>query len=581
MPASFRSVEQALTRARALAGKGETDEAMALCRAVLERFPDNGPARERLRELEQRAAAAPAASDVREKIMRLQALYRNGALNDALTFGTELARHLPGSPHVAQLLGAVQASLGQFDEAEAGLARAVSLKPDMWDAHYNRGILQEKLGRMADAAASFEKVAAAKPDFVEAHFNLANVRQDLGEYDSAMAGYARALELKPNLAGAHHNLGYVLNALGRPDDAIASYRRAIAAEPVFTEAHLSLSALTAYAPDDAHLERMRTLRKHPGLTSERRVFLDHALAKACEDIGEVDAAFAHLAEANRLRKRALGYDIASDEEVFGLIRAMFADADAPTPPGEASARGDRRTPIFVLGMPRSGTTLVEQILASHGEVVGGGERRTLNAAVAPHMRALRHAARPRPTAGMLQSVREAYLSDGISHGGGATCFTDKMPLNFRWIGFVANSLPEAKIVHVSRHPIATCWSCYKHYFRSAALGFVCDLDDLVRYYRLYLQLMDDWRTRFPGRIYDLDYERLTEDQEGETRKLLAWCGLDWDERCLAFHDNAGAVGTLSASQVRKRMYRGSSRAWKAFEPHLKPLVEAFGAPGGS
>ena len=227
-------------------------------------------------------------------------------------------------------------------------------------------------------------------------------------------------------------------------------------------------------------------------------------------------------------------------------------------------------PIFVLGMPRSGTTLVEQVLASHSRVFGAGELELLESAVAAH-----GSTEIPPSIDSFTRIRDAYRQ-GLAKLGVAEAFvTDKMPLNFRWIGYICTALPEARIVHVQRDARATCWSCFKHYFSSRGNGFASDLRDVARYYRLYADLMAFWHDRFPGRIHDLSYEALTEHQEDQTRSLLAYLGLDWEDACLAFHLAERSVQTASATQVRQRLYQGSSEAWRRYEAHLGPMLEVL------
>jgi hypothetical protein len=219
-------------------------------------------------------------------------------------------------------------------------------------------------------------------------------------------------------------------------------------------------------------------------------------------------------------------------------------------------------------MPRSGTTLVEQILASHSQVYGAGELDLLNKAIrATEWRSTQL------SSDHLQSIREAYFSSLKEIGAAEPYVTDKQPFNFRWIGFILAAIPEAKIVHVRRDARATCWSNFKHCYSSEAIGFAYDLQDIVEYYKMYVDLMAFWHEKFPGRIYDLDYETLTEHQEVESRKLLEYVGLNWEDQCLEFYKTRRAVQTASDTQVRQKMYQGSSDEWRKYEKYLESMLE--------
>ena len=301
------------------------------------------------------------------------------------------------------------------------------------------------------------------------------------------------------------------------------------------------------------------------------------MAKASEDIKDYEVSFNYLVEGNRLRKKELNYTIDTDRRLFSKIKDIFVRGDST--PGDITNEQASISPIFIVGMPRSGTTLVEQILASHSKVHGAGELEVMNKIVAPVLSNIveHNGNLETKTLSTEQAItiRDNYLKALTALIVPEKIITDKMPINFQWVGFILSAFPHAKIIHLNRDPRAVCWSIYKHNFTSKGNGngYAYDLDDLVEFYKLYTDLMSFWHEQYPSRIYDIGYEALTENQEEETRNLLEYCDLEWENQCLDFHKTKRAVKTASSVQVRKSMYQGSSEAWRKYEEWLQPLID--------
>jgi hypothetical protein len=306
-----------------------------------------------------------------------------------------------------------------------------------------------------------------------------------------------------------------------------------------------------------------------------KMHLGFALGKAFDDIGDAERAFRYFLKGNHLRKKELGYDIGSDKRLFSLIKSIFETGELKTPEEIEPVTGHKKQPIFIVGMPRSGTTLAEQILASHSQVFGAGELDILNKIAISTLNDFKNNRSEKLTNDEIVSIWEMYFAELNKIGGDEPNITDKMPLNFRWIGFILTNMPEAKVINLQRDPIATCWSVFKHYFSSKGTGYAYDLVDVAEHYKMYVSLMDFWRAKFPNQIFDLNYEALTENQEKETRKLLKYCDLEWEEQCLEFHKTERAVKTASSAQVRQAMYQGSSEAWRKYEAHIQPMIRAL------
>jgi tetratricopeptide (TPR) repeat protein len=528
-------------------------------------------------------------------------LHRLGKYNDAIgSYGAALSLQ-PGNAEALTNLGIVLHGLERYADAEASYRRALHFAPDSADAHNNLGLVQSRLGKHEQALACYQQALQVRPDFVEAEINRADVLRELGRQDEAVAGYQRALQidsgqvellnnlgialaalgradeavehyqqalrLEPDHAKARNNLGIALNDLGRTAEAVLNYEKALQLEPDRAEWHRNLSTAKHYQADDPHLEQMRALLGRPALPAPDRMRLCFALGKACDDAGLHDEAIEYLLQANRLRKAELRYDIASDQAMFARIRARFSVSVARLDETAALPRAASK-PIFIVGMPRSGSTLVEQILASHSEVYGAGELALLGQ--------LMNASdwqSAQLSDDYFRSLRRSYLSGLASTGAVEPYITDKMPHNFLWIGCIVAALPEARIIHVRRDARAVCWSNFKHGFLEKGYGYSCDLRDVAEYFKLYAELMAFWHQQFPGRIYDLQYETLTENQADETRRLLEHAGLAWQDPCLEFHRAARTIRTASAQQVRQTMYQGSSNAWRKYAEHLEPMVE--------
>ena len=545
-PAKQLTIDEALSKAKKAVKLRQHALAAELYGAVLRKQPNHPVAKKALRKLERQLQRGSSASVVTtepdpERTEELVALVRLGHMEQVELTSRELLRHYPRSVLLLNFLGIALQRQGKLSQAVEVLDKAIELKSDVVDSHSNRGIALKELGRAEGALASYDRAIELQPDFPEAHFNRGNV----------------------------------LLGLGRFDEAAESYEQAIAIRQDFSEAHRSLSTLKHYTPDDAQVDLMERLFAAANTSDADRMELGFALAKAHEDLGDIDTSFDFLTEGNDLRKQVQHYDIEDDRKLFAEIKSLFSAA-GPSPVAAQQSTSPIR-PVFIVGMLRSGTSLVEQILASHSQVHGAGELDAMTRLASPLLSDLIEQQDSMQLRGLPDAdsdeLRNAYLDTLGELGVTERIITDKMPLNFRWIGFILSALPDAKIIHLNRDPMATCWSVYKHYFPDPCL-FAYDLEDLAKFYRLYVDLMAFWRERYRDSIYDLDYERLTENQESETRELLAFCDLGWEDRCIDFHETARQVRTMSAAQVRKQLYKGSSEAWKKFEHRLQPLIKA-------
>lgn len=477
-------------------------------------------------------------------------------------------------------LGNAFAALKRRDEAITHYRRALEIKPDFFEAHNNLGNALSALRRHADAIPHLRRALEIKPDFAEALGNLAIALTVLNRHDEASGWYERSLAVAPDVADLHAGYGNQLMILGRLDEARRELERAIALAPGTAEFYRTLSTMKRFGPDDPQLAAMQALADdRSALGDDERMQLHFALAKAHADIGLHDSAFRHLEAANLLRRRQISYDEAAILGQFERIATAFT----PELLRRLAGCGDPSAlPVFIVGMPRSGTTLVEQVLASHPSVFGAGEIGDLEAVVA----GLDGGAWfPEGIASMngeqVRRIGADYRDRIASLAPSAPRITDKLLTNFRFIGLIHLALPNARIVHVRRDPVDTCLSCFFRLF-GGELPFAYDLAELGRYYRAYTSLMAHWRSVLPeGAMIEVQYEDLVTDFAAQARRLVAYCGLEWDDRCSAFHETRRPVTTSSATQVRQPIYRSSIDQWRRYGHRLGPLLDALAVEPGN
>jgi tetratricopeptide (TPR) repeat protein len=419
----------------------------------------------------------------------------------------------------------------------------------------------QKQGKLEEAIEAYNKALAIKPDFAEAYNNMGNALQDQDNLDDAIEAYNKALAIKPDYAEAYNNMGNALQDQGKLEDAIEAFKKALDIKPDFAEAHRHLSNLSKYTSTDQHILQVYDLLKQTDLSASDRCNLHYAYAKMQHDLGDLSAAFSNYVAGGNLRQKLLAYDFKQDEELLFRIKQKAPQFNGVVL--NLTEKPIRHTPIFILGMPRSGTTLVEQIVSAHSEVTAAGELSYVSRFGNELTVGL-----SKPSSETVSAFRKRYFTELTKRADGRAFITDKMPHNFLYIALICAAFPEAKIIHVQRNPEATCWSNFKHYFTSKGLGYSYNLGDTVKYHGLYKDLMHFWYQSYDDRIYNLDYDQLTEHQKLETQRLIEYLELNWEDACLAPHENMRAARTASQQQVRQKIYTGSSQAWKKYQPFL-------------
>ena len=538
------------------------------------------------------------------------ALGRLGRLEEAqASFGRAL-RIRPEFAEAHNNLGDLQLELGQLDAAVASCRRALEVRPDYAEAHQNLGKALLKLARFDDAISSFRRALAINPDFAEWHHNLANALRSIGRLDDAVAGYRRALQIKPDFVAAYTELGTALRLQRRGAESEASCRKALEINPnsaaalvvlaelradvgLFAEAEELFKNVISIDPESSEalggLARVRRMTladgawlaaaqrlAGQGMAPQRELALRYAIGKYFDDLRDFEKAFFNYQRANELAKRCgPGHDRASLTRGIDLI---IRSHDQKWIGRERREANPSTRPIFIVGMLRSGTTLTEQILASHPAVFGAGELTFWGAESATAITSASAVDAPEINVSddMLARLGNGYLELLRHVSSDALRVVDKLPTNFLFLGLIHAALPNARIIHMRRNPIDTCLSIYFQHFE-AANTYANDLEDLAHYTFEYRRLMQHWRTVLPvNAMLEVPYEGLVEDPAAWSRKMLDFIDVPWDPRCLDFHQTARAVVTASKWQVRQKISTASVERWRHYEKFvgpLKPLLE--------
>jgi tetratricopeptide (TPR) repeat protein len=576
----------------ALFDKGKFEEALPHCDRAIAIQPDFAQAHSNRGNALQRLKRFAEAEPSYRRAIALQPDFPDGWNNlgtclrelkrteEAETVYRKALELAPNNPDTLDNLALAVKDLGRLDEAAELMRRAlvIEARSDKFHLHHATVLLDQ--GKTEEAAAAAERALALDPNNHDAVNLMGRIAFERGDLKAALAHYRRALALKPDLADAFNNIGNALKELGRLQEAIDAYLEAIRIDPNVVGVYVNLADSKRFTPGDPHLAAMEALAAKPdGLSKTDRLQLDFALGKAYADLKDYDRSFRHLLAGNAAKRATTGYEEAVAFALFDRIEEVFSRELV----ARKSGGGDPSAmPIFVLGMPRSGTTLVEQIIASHPAVHGAGELQTFNEVVlsvrGPNGNAVQYPDFvPALDARALQRIGAAYVAELCKLAPGRERVTDKMPSNYFFAGLIRLALPNAKIIHSVRDPVDTCISCFSKLF-SGEQNHTYDLGELGRYYKRYQQLMAHWHRVLPaGSILDVRYEDVVADLETQARRIIAYCGLSWHHDCLSFHKTDRPVRTASATQVRQPIYNSAVGRWRAYEPHLGPLLDALGA----
>ena len=508
------------------------------------------------------------------KIKKLRNHFQNTNYEHVIRECKTILKKFPENPTLLNMLGLALQQIGNFEDAKISYLKTIQIYPQHHAALNNLGSVCRTMEDFKSAEKYFLKALKLKPNYINALSNYANLKREINDFEGAINLYTQALTIDQNQFLIQHNLALAYQGIGKFDLAKKHALKSLEINPNHAVSHKMLSNSNKYInEDDNHFKLMKKKLKDDSLTNEEKIALNFSVSKAYEDMENFDNAHKHMVIGNNLNRSKSRYNIQKDINLFEQIREKFQDFDFMKNNIETF---DAKKIIFICGMPRSGTTLTEQIIASHKHVYGAGELNYLSKTIRKNFfknQTLSNEALSDISKKKLSSIYNEYISFLDIYDFKETVITDKAPLNFRWIGFIKIFFPNSKIIHCKRNNKDNFLSLYKNSFDSNNLSWSYDQKELVSYYNLYSDLMKFWIEKIPGFIYEANYENIVKNQEEESKKMIQFCELDWDPNCLNFYkNNKTPIKTASIVQARKPIYKSSLRL---SDKYLKYFRESF------
>ena len=508
--------------------------------------------------------------NLQKNIQKLLNLFKSKKFLEAEKFGKELIKVNPKIVFLYNVFGLILMELKKIDEAIICYNKAINIQKDYSPVYDNLGTAYRMKGDFVTAELHHKKSISLNNNAHEPQNNLGNLYLSVNKIEEAINCYKRAININPKLFISQYNLGIAYKMIGKFNEAKKYFEEAIRLNVFFYTAHRTLSQLTQYTTNNKHYEILNKIYNNPKIKKIEKTELYFALGKAAEDMKDFNKAFNYYLEGNKLRRKKISFSIKREKNNFANIKRVFSKELFIK---FKNVGNFDSTPIFILGMPRSGTTLVEQILASHPKVFGGDELRFLVNLVEkyiyeetknPLLKDLLNFDNKR-----FSVIGREYLDKlkNLSHN--SERITDKLPINFKWIGFIKLILPNSKIIHCVRNSKDTCLSIFKNYFANPELNFAYNLNEISEFYNLYFDLMAYWKEILPKFIIDVKYEKLIDNPDDEIQRLLLECNLEWNSNCLNYYNTERSIKTASDTQARKKIYKSSLDTWIKYEKNLK------------
>lgn len=515
--------------------------------------------------------------NLKEKIQVAVDIFKSGDLPKVEELSLELIKENPQIVFLYNLLGLTYAGQKKFDAAIKTYEQGIKVDPNFAMIYNNLGLIyfnKKSSKNIKKAENLYLKSIELDKNIAEPYNNLGSLYSSLSEYEKAESLFKKSISVNSKFAFAYYNLGTLLTTTGKFSGAKENLENAIKLNPNFVIAHRALSRITKYSEEDLHLLQLKDLyKKHNIKNNLSKIDLCFALGKAYEDIKNYDLSFKFYDEANLIYRKNINYNIENDKKIFNHIKKKF---DNKIFKKFKESGFINKSTIFIVGMPRSGTTLVEQILSSHQKVFGADEVETI-----PYLISKYFTNKDKLIFDNINTfekdkfvtVGKDYVNKMMEFSKNAEITTDKLPVNFLSIGLIKLILPEAKIIHCKRNPKDNIFSIYKNNFTSNKVSYAYNLSETVDYYNQYVDIMEYWSSLLPNFIYNIKYENLISDTKNETKKLLDFCGLNWSDKCLDFYKNKRPIKTASDTQVRNKIYKTSIESWRKYEKYLNKYFE--------
>ncbi|MEM7280133.1 MAG: sulfotransferase [Pseudomonadota bacterium] len=573
--------------AEALMMQGKLEQAVRALKTTIKHDSSNTSAHRKLAELLSLIGRGLEADEIfqrtldknpnRAAIVEAMELNREGQSDKAERIYRSLLRDNPDDVDALRLLGVICVKKDQYNDAEAFFTRAVELSPDYWMAWINLGTALNEQQKFSQADEAYKKALAIKPKSVHTLEKLGANCMNEGRLEDAVSWLNKALALDNTHFPSLLCLGHALKTIGRQQEAIDAYRACAKSKPDFGEVYWSLANLKTFRFEPQEVDAMKQKLKkvaETGAQEDSEISFSFALAKAAEDRGDYQEAFDYYFQGNQKKRVKVNHDPSELQRIDDRILDVFTREFFASRNGQGCIDD---SPILIVGLPRSGSTLLEQILASHSQVEGTAELhhllRIARESGANRLDGIKypecmHELQPH----QIKGLGEEYIESTMAHRTGSQYFTDKMPNNFIGIGFLHTVLPNAKVIDARRHPLDSCLGSFKQLFARGQV-FTYDLYDLAHYYIEYIRVMDHWNQTLPGKVLTVNYEDVVTDLEGQAKRIAQHCGLDWEDQMLRFHETERAVKTASSEQVRQPIYKGSVNLWRNYESQLEELID--------
>lgn len=499
-------------------------------------------------------------------------LFNTKNFDSVISKTKRLIKQFPEYVVLYNILGSAYQNIGDFKLAKNIFTKGQAMDPGNIAIKNNLANVYKNTGDIELSEKLFEKIIELKPDYINAYINLGNLKRDNNNFRSAINLYERALKINDRDPVIFYSLALAYQGLGSFDMAIDYAQKTLKIDPKFTQADMLISQSTKYENGNQHYKEMSLKISSLKLNDDQKINILFALAKAEEDMNQIEKSFEHFDFGNKLKRKSLKFDINEEIKFFDTLKDIFKDFNYDK---ITNVNSPTKNLIFILGMPRSGTSLVEQIITSHSNVFSSGELPQLSKIVQDQLSVNNVISKTKihelfNDDSQINKLSNNYYDYLKRFNATEHVLTDKAPLNFRWIGLIKILFPKSKIVHCSRNPKDNCLSLYKNYFEGG-LNFSYNQKELVSYYKQYSSLMNFWNDLLPDTIYEANYEKMIKNSAEEIRKIIKFCNLPWEESCLSFHKNKAPIKTLSTAQARKPIYKSSVNSFDKFSPFLEDL----------